>query len=389
MRLKHGLHLAYCTNIHPGLTWAETLDSLDRWTLQIKRQLGQDGPYAIGLRLSHRASLELADPDALRQFQRWLEQYDCYVFTINGFPYGRFHGPGVKERVYLPDWSDPERLHYTLRLFDLLAQLLPDGMEGSISTLPVSFKEFVLSPRQERLIRDNLWRCVDRLNQIHERTGRKLWLGLEPEPCCYLENTAETVHFFDRLREERPQDARLTQYLGVNYDACHFAVEYEEPHQAIQTLRQNGISICKIHISNALKFQASAAALQQVAALQDEVYLHQVIVRRRDAPLARFKDLGLALASPLALETEPPAEWRVHFHVPLYLPPLGELQTTADHLHGLFELLQADPRLCSQLEMETYTWAVLPDSLRNQDVTEQIVHEYRWILQQLAKKGLA
>ena len=125
MILNHGLHLAYCTNVHPGEDWAETFLALDRWTLEVKRQLGGGGPYGIGLRLSDLASRELIDPARLREFQRWLDRHDCYVFTINGFPFGQFHGQRVKERVYLPDWTTPERLAYTERLFDLLARLVP------------------------------------------------------------------------------------------------------------------------------------------------------------------------------------------------------------------------------------------------------------------------
>ena len=100
----------------------------------------------IGLRLSNQAARELAEPPTLLAFQKWLGQHGCYVFTINGFPYGRFHGGRVKEQVFAPDWSTRERLDYTNLLFDLLAQLVPAGVEGSVSTLPGSFKEFIHGP---------------------------------------------------------------------------------------------------------------------------------------------------------------------------------------------------------------------------------------------------
>jgi hypothetical protein len=388
MILKHGSHLAYCTNVHPAEDWAETLESLNRWTLAVKNQLAAKGPFAIGLRLSARAAAELAEESRLLAFQRWLDQHECYVFTINGFPYGRFHGTRVKEEVYRPDWTDPQRLEYTMRLFDLLGRLVPAGVEGSVSTLPGSFKEFIRTPEQVQLIRDNLWRCVEHMAETSERTGRKLHLGLEPEPFGLFEDSVETAQFFDRLREEHPRDERLDKHLGVNYDTCHFAVQFEEPADAVGRLRQHGIRLSKIHISNALRLHPTTAALEQLAAFADDTYLHQVIVRHEDGSLLRYKDLDLALADSAARAGSATAEWRVHFHIPLHRRPPGEFDTTADHVLGLLKLLQAEPALCSHLEMETYTWAVLPQALKARAVSDQIVAEYRWTLQHLAEHGL-
>jgi hypothetical protein len=388
MILKHGIHLAYCTNVHPGEDWAETFDSLNRYTMRVKEQVQPKDRYAIGLRLSDQASRELSEPTKLLEFQRWLDLNDCYVFTINGFPFGQFHGTRVKERVYLPDWSDPQRLEYTTRLFDLLAQLLPPGVDGSVSTLPGSFKDFITTPKQQRAIRDNVWRCVGHMAKTCERTGLRLHLGLEPEPFGLFENSEETVTFFDRLRDEHPRDARLNEHLGVNYDACHFAIEFEEPSAAIARFQRHGIRLSKIHLSNALNLRPSPAALQQLAAFADNVYLHQVIVRRADGSLAKFRDLAPALSNPLGQAPAPGDEWRVHFHVPLCWQPSEELGSTADHLLGLLKTLQGQPELCSHLEMETYTWAVLPEGFRSRNVTDQIVAEYNWTRQHLAARGL-
>ncbi len=424
MILKHGLHLAYCTNVHRGETWAETFDSLNTHTLRVKERVQPNGRYAIGLRLSDQASRELADPKKLIGFQRWLDQHDCYVFTINGFPFGQFHGTRVKENVYLPDWTDPRRLEYTTRLFDLLAQLVPPGVEGSVSTLPGSFKDFITSPEQERAIRDSIWRCVEYIAKLSERTGRGFHLGLEPEPFGYFENTGETVRFFEQLRDEHPDDPRLNAHLGVNYDTCHFAIEFEEPAEALKHFQQHDIRISKIHLSNALKLRPTPAALRRLVAFADDVYLHQVIVhhteerglqpastpddrticqlpedlsasqtlkrRERRAPesLTKFRDLAPALNSSSATTPAPGDEWRVHFHVPLQMQPTAELNTTADHVTGLLKCLQAQPQLCSHLEMETYTWAVLPEPLRSLDVVDQLVAEYDWTLRQLAAHGL-
>jgi sugar phosphate isomerase/epimerase len=388
MLLKHGLHLAYCTNVHRGETWTETFAALEQHTLRVKARVHPKGPYAIGLRLSDLASRELSDPETMFKLQRWLEQHDCYVFTINGFPFGQFHGTRVKENVHRPDWTDERRVEYTKRLFDLLAQLVPVGVEGSVSTSPGSYKDFIASPEQERAMRDNFWRVVEHLDALSARANRQFHLGVEPEPFGWFENTAETLRFFGQMRDEHPGDARLDRYLGVNYDACHFAIEFEDPAQALAQFQTNGIRLSKMHLSNALKLRPTATSLRELAAFDEEVYLHQVIVRRADGLLTKFSDLPSALQSASARNSDAGDEWRVHFHVPLHWQPTGELNTTADHVLGLLKALQARPHLCSHLEMETYTWAVLPEPWRSRDVVDQLVGEYDWTLRQLAEHGL-
>jgi hypothetical protein len=388
MNLKHGLHLAYCTNVHRGETWAETFAALEQHTLRVKQRVQPQDRYAIGLRLSDVAARELSDPQSLLKFHRWLDAHDCYVFTINGFPFGQFHGTRVKEDVYRPDWTDPRRLEYTKRLFDLLAQLVPPSIEGSVSTSPGSFKDFITTPVQERAMRDNFWRCVEHIATLSEKSNRQLHLGVEPEPFGWFENTAETLNFFAQMRDEHPNDARLESHLGVNYDACHFAIEFEDPAQSVAKFQEHGIRLSKIHLSNALRLRPTAPALQQLAAFAEDVYLHQVIARAAEGSLARFRDLAPALHSPLAQSPDANSEWRVHFHVPLHWQPTGELNTTADHVLGLLKLLAAQPQLCSHLEMETYTWAVLPEPIHSRDVVDQIVSEYDWTLRQLVEHGL-
>jgi hypothetical protein len=391
MRLNHGQHLAYSTNVHRGETWHETFDALKTHTAAVREKFSPQLPFGIGLRLSNRAALKLSDRTMLLEFQRWLGQNNCYVFTMNGFPFGQFHGEGAKERVYLPDWSSPDRLAYTNLLFDLLAQLVPAGVEGSVSTLPGSFKEFHPSPDALKAIRCHLWRCVEHVARVSEMSGRKLHLGLEPEPMCMLESSAEVIHCFDRLRAEHPRDPRLDEHLGVNYDTCHFAVAFEEPHDALLCLVEHGIKISKIHLSSALKVRPTAAAREELQKFSDNVYLHQVVVCQSDGQRFIYRDLPDALAGePPASEDEvPDSEWRIHFHVPLHAPVAPPLENTSDHLLGVLDLLAENPALCSHLEMETYTWEVLPPELKSQSVVEQLAGEYEWTLAQLRERGLA
>ena len=387
MKLNHDLHLAYCTNIHRGETWAETFEALKNYTLPVRQRVCPNAPYAIGLRLSNQAAVELSDRANLLTFQRWLAANQCYIFTINGFPYGQFHGTRVKQQVYVPDWTTPERLAYTKLLFDLLAQLLPEGIEGSVSTLPCGFKPLVTTQEEMTIVRGNLWRCVEHIARVSQQTGRKMHLGLEPEPMCVLECSGEVIHLFDRLRADHRNDPRLTEHLGVNYDTCHFAVEFEEPQSALGCLQQHHIKISKIHLSSALKVRPTAESRQALAAFQDDVYLHQVVVRKADGQRVIYRDLRDALTGDT--DESESAEWRIHFHIPLHSPPTELFGNTTDHLIGVLDLLAENPTLCSHLEMETYTWEVLPPELKNRSVVEQLVAEYEWALARLAERGLA
>ena len=388
MKLSHGLHLAYCTNIHRGESWAQTFETLQKYTLAVRDRVSPGKPYAIGLRLGADAARELSDRPTLLAFQKWLERENCYVFTINGFPYGRFHGARVKEQVYAPDWTTRERLDYTNLLFDLLAQIVPAGMDGSVSTVPVSFKGFNLDERGARAARTNLWHCVDHLEQLTRRTGRKLHLGLEPEPCCFLETTGETIAFFEQLRADRPGDLRLDEHLGINYDCCHLAVEFEAPGEALQRLRRAGIKISKIHLSNALKVHPTPEVRAALKAFADDIYFHQTIERRPDGGIIRYGDLDEALDTSATATPQYELEWRIHFHIPLHAKPTALFDTTADHLLGVLDEVKRAPSLCSHFEMETYTWEVMPAELKKRNVVDQLVGEYEWTLAALAARGI-
>jgi hypothetical protein len=391
MKLKHGAHLAYCTNVHRGQSWEETLASLQTYTLAVRQRVCPRRPFAIGLRLGNRAVTELAQKRTLSVFKKWLNKNNCYIFSVNGFPYGRFHGHFVKEKVYLPDWASPARLAYTKRLFDLLTELVPPGIEGSVSTLPGLFKEFVKSEAHTKAIRQNLWRCVEYISRLSERTGKKLHLGLEPEPLCLLENSAETLSFFAQMRDEHKNDPQLDKFLGVNYDCCHFAVEYEKPQTALAAFQKAGIKISKLHLSSALKTSATPQALAALKKFSDDVYLHQVVARGPNGRLTFFKDLPEAFKANSKLKTQSSklAEWRIHFHVPLHAPAIPPFRNTNDHLLGTLDWLAKNPQACSHLEMETYTWEVLPPELKSRTVVEQIAAEYGWTLARLTERGLA
>lgn len=373
-----GAHLAYCTNIHPAESWSETLLALENHTLQVRDQVQSAGePYAIGLRLSARAAEELLQKDNLECFKKWLDKEECYVFTINGFPYGSFHGTRVKEKVYQPDWTTRQRLDYTKELFTIISQLVPAGVEGSVSTLPGSFKAFGAN---EHAIFENLQACAEHIEHLAIKHGCDLHLGMEPEPLGHFENTEETIAFFERLLSYSPTPELIKKRIGINYDTCHFALEFDDCEASLDRFRAAGLRISKIHLSSALEFNpASQAAIDAIRVFDEPTYLHQVIVQNHDGNLIRFHDLPAFLET--TQEMIEPATARVHFHIPLYTTPRQPLSSTQKHAADAIHYLQSHPGFCTHVEIETYTWGVLPDGLQI-PIDEQIAREYDWVLSQ-------
>lgn len=388
MQLEHGIHLGYCTNIHRGGTWEEVFFTLREYTDAVRRRVSPDQPYGIGLRLGAVAAEELsASAEQRGAFRRWLDETNSYVFTINGFPYGAFHGTRVKEKVFQPDWTTKERLVYTQQLFDLLNEFAPTGAEISVSTLPASFKEFIrpeTASEQRATIFHNLRSCAEHIERLRERSGRDIHLGLEPEPLGLIETSAESVAFFQELFDAVDSDERdrLQRNVGINYDTCHLAVEYETPRAAITAMRDAGLRISKIHLSSALRLRPEPEAISKLEEFQDDVYFHQVIVAEGGEIIRRFKDLPFALAWYEENPNEVGEEWRVHFHTPLHAKPEACFEDTRDQITELLQFYAEDPSMCRHFEFETYTWDVLPPSLRSTDVVEQLVAEYAWCLEE-------
>jgi sugar phosphate isomerase/epimerase len=398
VRLADGTHLTYCSNIHPGESWPELREVLRGPVPAVKAALGAQAPFAIGLRVAGAASEALDEPQARDELRQLLDAAGLYVFTINGFPYGAFHGQRVKEEVYLPDWRDEERLRYTDRLADLLAALLPPGagLGGSISTVPGAFKPNASTEADVDCMAELMVRHVAKLVEVRERTGASIALALEPEPCCFLETIEETVAFFERhlhsaraagrlraltgLGAEAAERA-LREHLGVCLDLCHAAVEFEDPARMIDRLRGAGVAVSKLQISAGLRLAevgpATRAALEPY---NDEVYLHQVVERRGER-LERYVDLPEAFAA-LAGSDAGQREWRVHFHVPVFMDDLGAFQSTQAFLAEVLDAQRENP-ISQHLEVETYTWDVLPEALRRDGVVAAVARELAWVLERL------
>ena len=276
----------------------------------------------------------------------------------------------------------------------LLAAILPDGMAGSISTVPGTFKPLASEPGRIEKITDHLLRHVATLVDIERSAGKTSALALEPEPHCYLETIEETVDYFENhlfapsacrrlggltgLSSSAAEDA-LRRHLGVCYDVCHAAVEYEDPAGSVEALRAAGIAIPKVQLSAALRIAEVTEDVEEtLAGFAEPVYLHQVIERRPDG-LKHFLDLPEALG---ALDQAIGSEWRVHFHVPIFLDELEHFSTTQDFLRDILAIHRKNP-ITEHLEVETYTWDVLPERYRGVPVSSAIARELSWVRDQL------
>ncbi|WP_089681910.1 metabolite traffic protein EboE [Catalinimonas alkaloidigena] len=396
MRLSSDYHLTYCTNIHPGESWDDMAQTLRTYVPTIKAKLHQ--PFGIGLRLSDQASREILERDELPKFKTWLAEQHCYVFTMNGFPYGGFHRQRVKANVHKPDWRTRERVEYTLRLFRILAELLPEGIEGGISTSPISYKPWLTdadaTEHAFRVGAEHLAEVAAELYRIRQQTGQVLHLDIEPEPDGLLENTQEVVDFFkgwllpeggaylQKALGLTSQEAEqcLKDHIQLCYDVCHFALAYEAPANVFSTLRKEGIRIGKIQISAALKWFLPTDPVQRLTAAEslrpfvESTYLHQVVERTTSGALVQYPDLPEALDQ---LTKSDAVEWRTHFHVPIFLKSYGALSSTQEDIVAVLKLLKTQ-KVTRHLEVETYTWEVLPPEIR-MSLAESIVRELQWV----------
>ena len=387
--------LTYCQNIHPTQTWAECRAALVGPTAAVKARVCPDAAFAVGLRFSAETLHELAPGSRARaELRQILAAYDFHAVTVNGFPYGPFHGTAVKENAYLPDWTAPERLAYTCDLADLMADVAPPGEPVSLSTVPGTFKPW--ADGREAAMAANLIVAAAHMARLEANTGVRVSLAIEPEPFCFLETIAETVAFFrDHLFSEPALRAfskaasvstseaavALPRHLGLCYDVCHAAVEYEDAAASFAALRDAGIPVHKLQLSAALRIApVDEAARRALAAYDEPVYLHQTVAASAGGALTRYTDLAEPLARGAASDGE---EWRVHFHVPVFVEDLGVFGTTQAFLAEILALHRATP-VSRHLEVETYTWDVLPPHLTADGLEAAVARELGWVCEHLA-----
>ena len=351
--------LSYCTNIHPAESWAEIREALFTCVPRIRQELAamdsplKDLPLGIGLRLSARAAAELLEtPHAVETLKSWLEDQGARVETLNGFPYGNFHGQRVKERVFQPDWTTPERFEYTCNLFRILALIGDEQADRlTVSTLPASHSWF---HADEERIFSRLDAMSGFLDVLGRQTGRLMQLGLEPEPFGHFHDTDGAIRFFNGLRNRSRRPELIERHLGLTYDTCHFAILREEPEFTLSAWEENNIALCKVQFSNALECRICGEEdLERLRQFDDGVYFHQTSILHREGSML-FPDLPNALAYGRDYAEEiRDSQWRIHYHIPLYASPEPPLKSTEEFILKTHNVLRGRKGPQPHLEVET------------------------------------
>jgi len=392
-------HLTYSTLVHPGDTWPEMKNSLVTFVPEVKKRFSPDAPMGVSLRLAN-ASVEelLAKPEERTWLKKFLEDNNLYVYTVNAFPYGPFKGEIVKERVYEPDWTTEARTKYTMHIADILAEVTSQPVEPTIQTAPLAYRPKANTPEFLANFNENIYRVIAHLMNLEKRTGRRVKLAVEPEPYCFLETIPETVQWFNEKIYSLAAAERIAKlsgeplsevfgatrrYLGVVLDICHQSVAFESIADDIDQLSQAGIPIFKLQEAAALRVdQVDAEIVTELKKYTGTIYLSQT-TELRNGVITRYLNLEDAIA---AWESDPgPREWRTHFHVPVFLQDLGPFQTTRSGIDDALRIHARTP-LSTHLEIETYTWDVLPEHLKTGDITEYVVRELAYVRDELHRQ---
>ncbi|MGY1501091.1 metabolite traffic protein EboE [Streptomyces sp. QTS52] len=374
------VHLAYCSNVHQAEDLAGVIAQLGAHAEPVRQRLGV-GRLGIGLWLARTAVTELAaDEEALTTLKRELAARGLETVTLNAFPYEGFHREVVKKDVYLPDWADPARLDYTLDCARVLAALLPDdARRGSVSTLPLAWRTPWPTERADTA-RRALDQLASGLAELESDTGRRIRVGFEPEPGCVVETTTQAVREFADVDRD---------YLGVCLDACHLAVQFEEPGEALGRLADAGLPVVKLQASCAVEAPdpTDPRARTALRELAERRFLHQTRTVNDDGTVVGVDDLPDALDGDGLPAVGVDSPWRTHFHAPLHAEPEPPLRTTADQLTTVLTGLLGGPSaVCDHIEVETYTWSVLPRPPA--DLAAGVAAELTWARDRLTGLGL-
>jgi hypothetical protein len=399
MDLGSGLgHLSYSTLVHPADDWTQLWDSVTRYLPAVKKRVSPDKPFAVSLRLASKSADALsANPEERKKLKAFFDANDMYLYTANAFPYGSFKGERVKEKVYEPDWRTDDRAGYTMKVADILAEVAPPGARPSIQTPPLGFKPRVTGPDVVQAYTNQVIRVVAHLVELERKTGRKVTLAIEPEPACFLELTPETIDYFTKHLYAPPAvkdlaaktglsvaqaETALRQQLGTVFDICHQAVEFEDVAASMKALGAAGIPILKFQIASALRIpDVTREKAEALKAFDDPVYFHQTI-EKRNGTITHYLDIPDALA---AYDGQRDGrEWRTHFHVPVFLDDVGVFKTTRPDIEAALRYHAANP-VSDQVEIETYTWDVLPDSFKTGDIVDYVVRELEWVKDSLLR----
>jgi hypothetical protein len=391
--------LSYSTLVHPGDVWPDMRESLEFYLPRVKRRFSPDAPFGVSLRLSGASAARLARDAHERAWLRgFLADQELYVYTVNAFPQGEFKGRRVMEDVYEPDWTSESRTQYTINVADVLAEICPPEVEPTIQTVPLAYKPKVTGPAYVERFTHNVLRVCAHLVALEARTGRRVKLAIEPEPFCYLETIAETVAYFTEHLYSGPAAATLAElagiplseahgalrrHLGIVFDICHQAVEFDDIPASLDLLAASGIPVFKLQEAAALWVpQVTDEIVAELERYTDTIYLSQTS-ELRDGVVTRHLNLIDAIRE---WKRDPGGEreWRTHFHVPVFLDDLGPFRTTRFAIEQALAVHAQRPQ-STHLEIETYTWDVLPAHLKSGDIVDYVVRELEFVRDTLLK----
>ncbi len=386
--------LSYSTNVHALGAPEDLFRVLTGDVAAVRGHLQWSGPFGVELHTNAATLQYLLTPGAIERLHATLAEHDLFVFSLNAFPLSDFHAPSVKDEVYRPDWSRLRRVHCTLTAGKVLAGLLNEGCEGSISTSPGSFKPWGDSPDLHARIARNLAHVMLAFHELREYTGRTIRLAFEPEPCCTFETVDEIIRFYqdyvlrDTVAEMKAEwglkwsqaHEAVRRHFGVTLDACHLAVACDDPAAALAELDRADLSVAKVHISAAARLEdpgRNPEGLAQLEKLNEPQYLHQTFARDSRGQIA-FR--GVDLPDFLSLTREQMLDFtevRSHFHMPLFHSRDAALGTTAAETEALLEAIRQRPDAI-QVVNETYTWPVLARKDESVDIHANIARELSW-----------
>ncbi|MDP7006449.1 MAG: metabolite traffic protein EboE [Phycisphaerales bacterium] len=359
--------LGYCTNVHSGNSFFDVIENLKKYSSAVQENFQK--PLGIGLWLSDKASQEV-DTELLEDI---LQEHNLEVFTLNGFPFSDFHQDIVKHRVYKPNWSEEPRLDYTVQLANILSKIIKNK-EAGISTLPLGWNSASFENRDCIQLLET---CVEALEEIEQQTEKCIHLDIETEPGCRLQTSEDLCNFINKYFGD---SERIRRYIRICHDTCHSVVMRENVHDCITNYKNAGLSIGKVQLSSAIEIDFNGASSQKllsdITSISEPRYLHQTSV---------FLDGNTKFYDNITdiPKDNPSGVWRVHFHVPIHLDRVGELCTTQNELKSSISALKEAG--ATTWEVETYTWDVAPNSMKDVELVDSIVKELRWASNQINK----
>ena len=374
MKILNNSNLSYSLNVYDINSIEDIRNICNSKVEKFRKNINaKQQPFALGLWINAQVAKEFQQNNNIDKFKGFLKEQNYFVSSINAFPFGDFQNKIIKSDVYLPDWSELARLEYTLSVIDILSHLLPEKIEGSISTLPGGYKKFWSEDKDEKML-NNILKVGEYLLKIYKTTGKKIILSYEMEPDCVWENIQDFVSFYNKFREN---NRAISEFIGVCYDTCHQEIVSYKSHNGIDLILANNIPIGKIQFSAALSINDKKGKdkLKELGFLQS-IYLHQVASIAKNGDIRRYSDLSDSI--------EIREKLLIHYHIPIFLEKVNEnIFVEKSELLYILEKLKSKQLYCINLEIETYTYSLLKNILDLRDIEHSIAKEYQWIIEKL------